>query len=78
MASTPNKKMLRPGRSKFSYAESESSNSPTGKSDGSSFDDPPESSKTSVKFNDNTDSEDELHSEDVIHGTLQVFDSEGR
>ncbi|KAK3706971.1 hypothetical protein LTR37_012470 [Vermiconidia calcicola] len=70
-------KELRPQRPGVTYAESESSNSPTGRTDASSFDGSPVSSKTSVKLNgsfnsdgereQSHDSDDELHSDDVIH-----------
>ncbi len=68
-------KNLRPVKPEFSYAESESTNSPT-KSDGSSFDEvSPKSSKTSIKVEDSEseeseESEDELNAEETIQGKL--------
>lgn len=59
---------LRPQRTEFSYAEpeSENTNSPT-HSEGSTWNDVADSSKTSLKLDDeDTEDEDELNSDDVI------------
>ena len=73
-----NAKALRPEKPGFSYAESDGSNSPGAESNASSFEDSPESSKTSLKLYGDGESDDELqqvngdkhevHSDDVIHG----------
>ena len=67
-----NTKNLRSSR-KVSYAESDGTNSPSAQSDGSTFGELPQSSKTSIELHDTTESEDELHSDDVIHGMLLVI-----
>ena len=68
---------LRPVKQPFNYAESEGSNlTPKTSPGASSFEASPESSKTSIKVHDSTDSEnelqqddeDELQSDDIIHG----------
>lgn len=70
-------KNLRPVKPEFSYAESESTNSPT-KSEGSSFDEvSPKSSKTSIKVEDSEseeseEGEDELNAEETIQGKLSL------
>jgi hypothetical protein len=59
---------IRSERPSFSYAESEGSTSPGAASEASSFNGSPQSSKTSSKLDGSDDSEDELNSDDVIHG----------
>ena len=56
----------------FSYAESDVSDATPESPDSSGFETLPESSKTSIKVDDSIESEieDELQSEDVIHGTF--------
>lgn len=61
---------LRPERASFSYAESEGSTSPGAASGASSFDGSPQSSKTSSRVHNGSDSDDDVDelSDDVIHG----------
>jgi hypothetical protein len=66
-------KQLRPQKPQFSYAESDSTNSPT-KSEHSSFEETPVSSKTSVKPEEDVeDEEDEESSEDELIGDDNII-----
>ena len=66
---------LRAAKKVFSYAESDVSDATPESPDSSGFETLPESSKTSIKVDDSIESEieDQLQSEDVIHGTFSQF-----